>query len=112
MARRLVRDGVERDMTPEEEAEFLATLPAPVPLLPMLSARQLRLGLLALGVTGVQVEAALQAIPDGTAREAALIEWRHSTSYDRDHPLIADVGAALGLAEHDIDAAWLAAAGL
>lgn len=93
----------------------LVRLPDPPPLPappPALTARQLRLGLLSLGVTGAQVEAIIAALPDATAREAARIEWEYSSVYERAHPLIATVAAQLGLAEADIDAAWLAAASL
>lgn len=96
-------------------AEGHTPQPAPeqaAPPLPSLTARQLRLGLLGLGVTGAQVEAQIEAIEDSTEREAALIEWRYSTVYERDHPLIDMVGALLGLTEAQIDAAWSQAATL
>jgi hypothetical protein len=87
--------------------------PEPPPPQPVtLTARQLRLGLLGLGVTGAQVDAAIAAIPDEMEREAAMIEWRHASEYRRDHPLIASVSAALGIPAATIDAAWSHAATL
>jgi len=86
--------------------------PAPAaPAMPTITARQLRLALLGLGLTGAQVEAAINAMP-GTdmQREAARIEWEYATSYQRDHQLVAMLGAALGLTEAQIDAAWMEAA--
>ena len=79
--------------------------------MPTLSARQLRLALLGLGLTGAQVEAQIAAMP-GTdaAREAALIEWEYATTYQRDHALVGMLGAALGLTETQIDDAWRSAA--
>jgi hypothetical protein len=95
-------------LTPEE----IAAIPAPEPpLVPPLSARQLRLALLGLGLTGTQVEAQIAAMPGTPAqREAALIEWEYATTYQRDHPLVALLGAALGLTEAQIDEAWRSAA--
>ena len=86
--------------------------PAPPPApLPAITRRQLRLALLRFGVTGDQVEAHIAAMP-GTPieREAAMIEWRDSGTYERNHPLVIALGAALGLTEAQIDAAWMEAA--
>ena len=81
--------------------------------LPTLSARQLRLALLGLGLTGAQVEAKIAAMPGTPAqREAAMIEWEYATTYQRDHQLVAMLGAALGLTEAQIDNAWQGAATL
>ena len=79
--------------------------------LPTLSARQLRLALLGLGLTGAQVEAKLAAMPGTPAeREAAMIEWEYATTYQRDHHLVVALGAALGLTTAQIDNAWQGAA--
>ncbi|MCE2761891.1 MAG: hypothetical protein LW713_12865 [Acetobacteraceae bacterium] len=93
-------------------AEEIVALPPPAPPhVPTITRRQLRLALLRLGVTGDQVEAKIAAMP-GTPieREAAMIEWRDSGTYERDHQLVVALGAALGLTEAQIDAAWMEAA--
>lgn len=101
----------EIDLTPEEIAALPP--PAPVPPLPAITAAQLRLALLGLGVTGAHVEAAINAMPGtDTDREAARIQWEYATTYRRDHPLVAALGAALDLTEAQIDEAWRAAAAL
>ena len=75
--------------------------------LPTLSARQLRLALLGLGLTGAQVEAKIAAMPGTPAeREATMIEWEYRTTYQRDHPLVVMLGVALGLTEAQTDNAW------
>lgn len=86
-----------------------APTPPAVAALAPLSARQMRLALLGLGVTREQVASAIAAIPGATEREEALIEWEYSTSYERHHPLIGQIGAAVGLDAAEIDAAWTAA---
>jgi hypothetical protein len=110
----IFRDGVGRVMTDAEQAVFLASLPTPAaPALPTITARQLRLALLGLGLTGAQVEAQISAMPGTpTSREAARIEWEYATSYQRGHQLVAMLGAALGMTSDQIDTAWVGAATL
>lgn len=98
------------------EAWTLEAIPEPVPEpdpgLPPLTARQLRLGLIAAGIALSSVEAAVAAIEDAAGREIAKVEWEYASQFDRDHPLIEQVGVALGLTPEQIDAAWLAAVNL
>lgn len=85
--------------------------PPPLPLAP-LTRRQLRLGLLANGITTATVEAAIAATPDAMDRAVAEIEWADASTYERDHPLIEQVGSALGLSPEQIDTMWVAALNL
>jgi len=85
--------------------------PAPeVPPPPRLTRRQLRLGLLAAGITTAQVETVIAAIPDEIDRETAQIEWADASQYERTHPLVDRIGASMSLTPEQIDAMWLAAA--
>ncbi|WP_373413718.1 hypothetical protein [Ensifer aridi] len=77
--------------------------------MPQLTARQFRLGLVSSDITPSQVQACLEAMPQGIDRDKALIEWEYATTFNRMHPLIATVGAALGLTDEQIDAMWTAA---
>lgn len=79
--------------------------PLPPPLAP-LTARQLRLGLVLNGFTLAQVEATIEAIEDTQDREVARIEWEYASQFDRAHPLIEQVGTALGLTPEQIDSMW------
>lgn len=89
--------------------QVLGDAPEPGIYLPPLTARQLRLGLIAAGVTLSSVDAAIAAIPDPTEREIATVEWEYASQFERDHSLIEQVGNALGMTVEQIDAAWLAA---
>ncbi|OOG65866.1 hypothetical protein B0E45_26375 [Sinorhizobium sp. A49] len=80
--------------------------------MPSLTARQFRLGLLPGGFAPAQVTQTIEALPDGTQKETAKIEWEYATTFNRTHPLIATVGAALGLTDNKIDAMWMLATGL
>ncbi|MGI2036419.1 hypothetical protein ACRQ1B_28990 [Rhizobium panacihumi] len=83
----------------------------PAPLV-SLTARQLRLGLVSHGVMLDRVEASIAAIPDAQARSMAQIEWEYASQFNRDHPLIAEVGKALGLTDAQIDVMWTVALAL
>lgn len=83
--------------------------PAPQPV-PVLTARQLRLWLIDAGLTLAAVEAQIAAILDETAQAKARVEWEYATAYHHDHPLVLQFGAALGLDQVKIDAAFRAAA--
>lgn len=80
--------------------------------MPPLSARQFRLGLLNAGVPPSQVTTAMDAMPVGADKHKAQIEWEYAPTFERVHPLIATIGAALGFAEDHMDAIWTAAADL
>lgn len=83
--------------------------PQPEPGLPPLTARQLRLGLIAAGISLASVEGAISAIQDATDREMAMVEWEYASQFERDHHLIEQIGATLGLSPEQIDAAWMTA---
>ena len=81
-------------------------------MLPTLTSRQLRLGLVLHDISLSSVEAAIDAIEDETDREVARIEWEYATTFERSHPLVNQVGTALGLTPEQIDAMWTEAAAL
>lgn len=70
--------------------------------------RQARLALLQMGKLD-EAEAALNGITDAALRKAALIEWEFANEIRRDHPLIAQISAALNLTEQQIDQLFMRA---
>lgn len=90
------------------DGEFTPPEVEPLPPEPLgsLTARQLRLGLVTNGLSLDQVTATIDGIPDEQDRAVAKIEWEYASQFERDHPLIAQVGAALGLTEFQIDTMW------
>lgn len=90
----------------------IAAYEPPLPVFPPLSARQLRLGLVMNGISLAQVEAAIAGIEDEQARTAAQIEWEYASQFLRTHPLIDQIGAALGLTTEQIDTMWMSAIAL
>lgn len=93
-----------------EAKTFVAFEPPPPPEPPMapLSARQFRLGLHANGLLS-SVQGSIDAL-DEPDKTAAQIEWEYATQIERDHPLVQNLSAQLGLTDEQIDAMWRAAA--
>ena len=92
---------------PDRDAQitaFFADVPADVPQ--VVSARQAKLALLAVGLLD---DADAAAVAAGRAVE---IEWEYATEIRRENALIAALGAGIGLSEVDIDALFVAAAKL
>jgi hypothetical protein len=75
-----------------------------------ITARQLRLWLHGAGLLE-QIPTLIAALPE-PQRTTAQIEWEFSSDYHRDHPLVIQLGAALGMTSADMDLAWKQAAGL
>ncbi|KAB2725406.1 hypothetical protein F9L02_19470 [Brucella intermedia] len=83
------------DPTPEEKRAIM----------PNLTARQLRLGLLSLGkLDGVPT--AISALPSPD-KEQAEIEWQYASEFRRLHPLIVQLIPILGLTDDQVDTVWL-----
>lgn len=87
------------------------TDPAPVEVPAAVSMRQARLALLHAGLLD-DVEAALQAIPDETARRAAQIEWEYAQTVERDSPWVQQLAQALGLDGAMLDELFVQASAL
>ena len=78
--------------------------------LPAITARQLRLWLHGAGLLQ-QIPALIAALPE-PQRTTAQIEWEFSSDYQRDHPLVIQLGAALCMTSADMNLAWKQSAGL
>jgi hypothetical protein len=74
--------------------------------MPVLSARQFRLGLVGAGKNLADVDTAIAAIVDPIERQTAEIEWQHATTFQRLHPLVVSLSGSLGFTPEDVDALW------
>lgn len=83
---------------------------SPVPQ--SVTARQIRLWLVRHGVQLASVDAAIDAIPDATARDSVRVEWEYAPYVERSHPWLVPLAQALGLSEAQVDAAFREAAAL
>lgn len=85
---------VEPVLTPEEKRE----------LMPNLTARQIRLGLLHLGKLS-SVDVAIGALPEPDKSEAQ-IEWDYASEFRRLNHLIVKLIPILGLTDEQVDIVW------
>jgi len=88
------------------------SLPDMPPAVPdTVTAVQIRLWLVAHGITLEQVDAAIATLPDET-REATRIEWEYSATIHRASSTLVAMAAAFGMDAAAIDAAFVEAASL
>jgi hypothetical protein len=83
---------------------------SPVPS--QVSARQIRLWLVAAGVSMATVDAAIDSIPDQATRDAVRVEWEYAPHVERTHAWLVPMAAALGFTEQQIDQAFREAVNL
>lgn len=88
---------------------FTAPIIPPAPIADV-TPRQMRTALALYGVLG-QVETTLASLPE-PMKTLAGIEWDYSIAFERNRPLVAQVGAMLGWTNDQLDALWKFAAGL
>jgi hypothetical protein len=99
-------DGVEADMTPDEEAAFIASI-EPVQTVPeSVSSRQFKLQLLAAGLLD-QVNGWI-----ATQSRAVQIAYEYSGSFVRTAPMMTEGFQAMGFTDQQIDDFFTAAAKL
>lgn len=82
-----------------EIVEFIQ-IPAPI------SRKQLKLALLDIGVTEEMIDASINTLPS-PAKEQAMIQWKDSSDFKFDHPLVAPLAAALGFNDEQIRNVWI-----
>jgi hypothetical protein len=99
-----------RDATPAEIADVEARKTAPAPVPPSVTRRQARQALL-LNSLLAQVDPIIAAMQEPD-RGLAQIWWADSLDFERNHALVVQVGAALGLDAAGLDALFVQAARL
>jgi len=85
--------------------------PEPPSVPDTVTAVQIRLWLVAHGISLEQVDAAIAALPDAT-REATRIEWEYSVVVRRASSTLVAMAASFGMDAAAIDAAFVEAAGM
>jgi hypothetical protein len=81
------------------------------PPVPMAVARQQLFQWLfnAKGVTRAQIRAMIEANPNATERESALIDFEEAANIRRNHPLVGQLAVALGMSPAEVDDGFRAA---
>ncbi|MBO0125131.1 hypothetical protein [Agrobacterium sp. OT33] len=88
-----------------QEGSLVDAPPEP-PVFQQITRRQLRLTLVRNSISLASVEAAIAAMPKGLSKEEAQIEWADASEFNRNHPTLLLIAAALGLTEAQVDAMW------
>lgn len=73
---------------------------------PVLSAVQLRLGIVESGITVLKIEDTIDNIPDEKQRIRVRTYWEFATQFERHHPLILGMLQLLEMSESDADELW------
>jgi hypothetical protein len=81
----------------------VASVPASI------SPRQIRLWFINNNIPLATVENAINGIEDVVLRETTKVEWEYSPYVERNHPMINNLGAILGLTPEQIDQAFITA---
>lgn len=76
-----------------------------------ISPRQIRLALLAIGITDSSIESAINML-SSELKDQAMIAWKYSTSFERNQPAVDMIGTIAGLNSEQLDALWIAGANL
>lgn len=77
---------------------------------PVLTAVQVRLALLSVGITKAMVDDVVKQLPEGVERETAYTYWEYAAHLRREHPFITHFAEALGLKSDQVDELWRKAA--
>lgn len=93
----------------DAEARGVVMLPPVVP--DSVTPYQFRVALLRAGVSLAQVDAMIDALPQ-PQRDEARVAWEYGLEVRRDHALVSQFAAALGMDDAAVDAAFVQAAGL
>lgn len=99
------------DSTSEEQWQKILTSYKEVPQIPDVTPRQIRQALILSGVSINDIEAALDSLPE-PLKSLARVEWEYSISFQRNRPLVSQVGALLGWTSDQLDNLWRFAASL
>ena len=78
----------------------------PPVVIPDVTARQISCALVMTGVSMAAIAGALESLPEPT-RSIAKIEWEFSNAFERNRPLVAQMGQMLGKTSAELDALWL-----
>ena len=95
----------------DEEGNLTPTFDQPVTVPKLVTMRQAKLALIEVGLLDA-VDAAIDAIPDATARKKAQIEWEYAQEVRRDWPLLNAVAAQMGMTGEQVDGLFNLAATL
>lgn len=94
------------DLDPQPQLGWLFKNGGLISDLASITPRQLRLALVLSGVDIANIDTAISMLPEPT-QTMTRIEWEYAIDFERANPMVAALGAALGLTNEQIDAIWV-----
>ena len=79
--------------------------PGPELIIYDVTPRQIRLKLLSIGITSAQIEALINTLPSPD-KDAAMIAWEYSTSFQRNNQFVPIIGKMLNYTSDQLDQMW------
>lgn len=89
----------------QQKLAMYAMPPQNLITLPDVTPRQMRQALVLSGISMSMIEDALASLPEPT-KSMAQIEWEYSLAFQRNRPLVAQVGQMLGWTSEQLDELW------
>lgn len=101
----------EREMTPEEISAMqeMENAPAPVPF--EITARQVRMQLIVMGVDLQMIENALEQLPE-PQKALAKVNWEYAGTFERNNGMMQEMAVQLGFTDEQIDQIFIEGAKL
>jgi hypothetical protein len=103
-----LQPGYAEEFLADDDAEVVAYLNPPPPFRDIPRPSFLFM-MSKMGVTEAQVEGLIGQMPEGDARDLALIVFKNQQTFKRDNSLLNTLTAAAGLTSEQVDTAWRAA---
>jgi hypothetical protein len=100
--------GYAEEFLADDDAEVVAYLTPPAPFRDIPRPSFLFM-MSKMGITEAQVEGLIGQMPEGDARDLALIVFKNQQTFKRDNSLLNTLTAAAGLTSEQVDTAWRAA---
>ena len=107
--KRIVSSSVEIVDNKPQWVNILEDIPQPTPSNYVLTARQLRLGLVRNGVSLSLIQGIIDSIEDPIIRDEAQIYWEFSSFINWDHPMTQTLIGMIGIPQENIIDMWMQA---
>ncbi len=102
------QEGIPEEFLEDYHPEVVAFLNPPAPFTDITRPSFLFM-MSKMGITETQVEGLIGQMPEGDARDLALIVFKNQQTFKRDNTLLQTLTAAAGLTSEQVDTAWRAA---
>lgn len=89
-----------------EMANLIESVIPPKPRIADVTPRQIRQAMILKGISLSQIDDIINSMPE-PQKSLARAEWEYSNAFERDRPLVDQMGHLLGKTDEELDALWL-----